>query len=37
MPIEQKPIYGFVAGEVSPDFYGRTDLTKYDLGAELGL
>jgi hypothetical protein len=27
-----KPIYGFVAGEVSPDFYGRTDLTKFELG-----
>jgi hypothetical protein len=27
-----KPIYGFAAGEVSPDFYGRTDLTKFELG-----
>jgi len=35
MPIQQKTSYGFVAGEVSPDFYGRTDLTKYDLGLRL--
>jgi hypothetical protein len=27
-----KTLYAFVAGEVSPDFYGRTDLTKFDLG-----
>jgi len=27
-----KPFYGFVSGEVAPDFYGRTDLTKFDLG-----
>lgn len=26
--------YGFVAGEVSPDFYGRTDLDKYPLGVK---
>jgi hypothetical protein len=24
--------YAFVAGEISPTLYGRTDLTKYDLG-----
>jgi len=35
MPIQQKTNYAFVAGEVSPDFYGRTDLTKYDLGLQL--
>jgi len=29
---EKKTIYAFVAGELSPDFYARTDLTKYDLG-----
>jgi len=23
--------YGFIAGEISPSLYGRTDLTKYDL------
>jgi hypothetical protein len=27
-----KPIYGFASGEVAPDFYGRTDLTKFELG-----
>lgn len=27
--------YAFVAGEVSPEFYGRSDLVKYGLGAAL--
>lgn len=27
-----KILYGFIAGEVSPDFYGRTDIGKYDFG-----
>lgn len=27
--------YAFVAGEVSPSLYGRTDLTKYDFGMAL--
>ena len=30
-----KPIYAFIAGEVSPSFFGRTDLSKYDLGVQL--
>lgn len=35
MAVEQKPIYGFIAGEVSPSFFGRTDLSKYELGVML--
>lgn len=27
--------YAFIAGEISPTLYGRTDLTKYDLGLAL--
>lgn len=30
-----KASYGFTAGEVSPNFYGRADLTKYNLGVGL--
>ena len=26
------PMFAFVVGEVAPEFYGRTDLTKYPLG-----
>jgi len=29
------PQYAFSAGEVSPEFFGRTDLTKYPLGVQL--
>ena len=29
------PQYAFVAGEVSPEFFGRTDLVKYSLGVGL--
>lgn len=28
--------YAFIAGELSPTLFGRTDLTKYDLGLSLG-
>ena len=27
-----KPYYAFVAGEVSPELFARTDLAKFDLG-----
>lgn len=33
---ENHLIYGFTAGEVSPEFYGRTDLTKFALGVGVG-
>jgi len=32
---QDKVVYGFIAGEVSPDFYGRTDLSKYEFGLSL--
>lgn len=31
-PLRQRIQYAFVAGEVSPTLFGRTDLEKYDLG-----
>lgn len=34
---ESKTISAFVAGEVSPKFYARTDLSKYDLGVKKAL
>jgi hypothetical protein len=35
MATEDKVIYGFIAGEISEDFYGRTDIGKYDFGLTL--
>lgn len=35
MSLEDTIFYAFVTGEVSPAFWGRTDLSKYDLGAAL--
>jgi hypothetical protein len=35
MSLEQTIFYAFVTGEVSPAFWGRSDLTKYDLGVAL--
>jgi hypothetical protein len=32
---QDKVTYGFIAGEISPDFYGRSDLGKYDFGLKL--
>lgn len=34
MPVTPKPIYSFVAGEVAPEFFARTDLSKYEIGAK---
>lgn len=31
------PQYAFVAGEVSPEFFGRTDLVKYSLGVSTAI
>lgn len=33
--VQLVPQYAFVAGELSPEFKGRTDLVKYSLGAQL--
>ena len=35
MSLEDKILYAFVTGEVSEPFWGRSDLSKYDLGAAL--
>ena len=35
MSLEQTIFYAFVTGEVAPAFWGRSDLTKYDLGVAL--
>jgi hypothetical protein len=32
VPSEDKILYAFISGEVSEQFWGRSDLTKYDLG-----
>ena len=35
MSVLPKVSYAFIAGEVAESFYGRTDLTKYELGVSL--